>query len=144
MTTRSRVLRSCLFASAGAVSSPLALAASSDGQYFLPGEFVLYVLFLFVPPLLLSFVAQAWVFRSRQVPHPLLGCRALSCFAFTVLASVALATLVVAAEPQALAPVLRIREVSFAGGSWPFSPLAFLAVAVVAPLAIKWGSHRAT
>ena len=142
--TTHRFLRCALSAFPGAIAPALSFAASSDGQYFLPGEFVAYVLFLFLPPLLVSFAAQAWVFFSRGVPHPFLGRRAIGSFAFTVLASVALAAAFFVGEPKALAPVLRVRELSFAGASWPFSPLAFLAVAVVAPLAIWWGSRRAT
>jgi hypothetical protein len=139
-----RFMRCCLYAFLGTIAPALSFAASSDGQYFLPGEFVAYVLFLFLPPLLVSFAAQAWVFFSRGVPHPFVGRRALGSFALTVLASVALAAAFFVSEPQALAPVLRVRDLSFAGTLWPFSPLAFLAVAIVAPLVIWWRARRAT
>lgn len=141
--TTHRLLRCTQSAFLGAFAPTLSFGASSDGQYFLPGEFVACVLFLFLPPLLVSLAAQAWVFLSRGVPDPFFGRRALGSFLLTVLASVALAAAFFVAEPKALAPVLRVRELSFAGGSWPFSPLAFLAVAAVAPFAIWWGSRRA-
>lgn len=134
---------SLLVAVLGAVAPALSLAASSDGQYFLPGEFVGYVLFLFLPPLLMGFAAQAWVFVSRGMPHPVIGGRALASFALTALVSVGFAAVLFVSDSRALAPVLRVREVSLAGGSWPISPLAFLAVALVAPITIWWGARRA-
>jgi hypothetical protein len=125
------------------VASTSSFATSPDGQYFLPGEFVAYVSFLFLPPLAICFVAQAWVFVSRGVPHPFFGVRALASFAVSALGSLGLAAVLFASHSQALAPVLRVRELSLAGAAWPVSPLAFLAVAVVAPATIWWGSRRA-
>ncbi len=115
-----------------------------DGQYMLPVEFVAVVGFLFAPPLLLALVAQSIAFVTRRVFASGHVGRAVVGYASTVFGSLIIGVVIHQFSPQALSPLLRVREVSIGSHPWPVMPLAFLAVAVAATAATFWvlgGAH---
>ena len=104
----------------------------NNGQYLLPGEFAVVVAVLFAPPLLLAFIGQTVVYvRSSMFKTARIG-RVLMSYPATALGSILLGGTIDQLAPQALNPILRVRDVPIGGGTWPIMPLAFASVAITA------------
>jgi len=111
-------------------------------EYIHPGELVGLIAFLFAPALLLALVGQALffaargMFRHRQT-------RALLALLGTALLSVGVGTAVLLLSPPVLPHLLAVRDVTVRGQLYPVLPLAFVVVAIVAPLAAWWAVRGA-
>jgi len=109
-----------------------------NDQYMLPGEFVAVVIFLFAPPLIIGLTAQTvffWakgIFARKHTWSVILG------YFFTVIGSLTAGAAIYQIAPRVLAPILRVRDISIAKMFFPVMPLAFIAVALVAPVAGCW------
>ena len=105
-------------------------------HYILPGELAALMTFVFVPPLLLALVGHLIFLRGsfRQV--------ALA-FGVTLVASLLLGVSAVLFASSAFPTWLGIRDVHVAGSHWPVMPLAFIVVALVAPLAVATVARNA-
>ena len=114
-----------------------------DAHYLLPGELAAIVAFLFAPPLLLAYVGQTVLFAMRGAFAHGRVSRAMAAYVATTLGSLAVGAVLHQLAPSWLGPVLRVRDVPFAGGYWPVMPLAFVAVAVATVAATRWGLGRA-
>ena len=106
----------------------------SDAQYMLPIEFLAVVAFVFAPPLLLAFVIQTAVFSQNGVLARGLLHRALFGYASTTICSLLLGAVIAGFAPRSWAHLLGIQDIFLGNQSWPVMPLAFLAVAIAAPL----------
>jgi hypothetical protein len=100
-------------------------------MHIYPSEFIILVAFLFMPPLLLAFSVQIWVARRNGLVQ--FG-RFLIAVLLTTVLSVAVGFLIDQFTPRSISPLLRAR---YALG-FPVLPLAFLAVAIVAPPVTFW------
>ena len=95
-------------------------------HYILPGELAAVLAFVFLPPLLLALVGHLIFLRGRFTQAAL-------AFGATLVGSLLLGAVLFASS--ALPAWLGIRDLNVAGGSGPAMPLAFVVVALVAPLA---------
>ena len=97
-------------------------------HYILPGELSSLLAFVLFPPLLFALIGQLIFLRGRFRLAAL-------AFGVTLVGSLLVVVGVVLFTSSAFPMWLGIRDLYVAGGSWPVMPLAFVAVALVAPLA---------
>ena len=100
-------------------------------QYILPGELAALIVFLLLPPLLVSLAIQAWIMRRRGLfDRGVL--RGLVFLTGTIAASIALATGLLLFGPESLGSFLGVRDVTIGGAYFMIWPLGYFLVPVVA------------
>jgi len=111
--------------------------ASMSSDYILPSEFVLLLVFLFLPPLILAALPQIWLMRRRKASW----LRTFATLLITAATSVIAGIFVWVVGGSHLPNILGVQDL-WLGHHWaPVLPLAFLVVALAAPIA-TWLSMR--
>jgi uncharacterized membrane protein len=100
------------------------------GQYILPGELAVLIAFLLAPPLAVGLTGQLWYLKMQGVTKVRIGLSMLATTGITV----ALVLMIAVVAPSLVPSALGVQDV-FIGSAWmPVLPLAFVAVAAIAPL----------
>ena len=105
--------------------------------YILPAEFVLLIALLFLPPLILAGLLQIWLMRRRKASWLRISAALLITTVVSVIASIMVSIVGAGRLPH----FLGVKDLWLWHHSTPVLPLAFLLVALVAPLVV-WLSMR--
>lgn len=102
-----------------------------EAQYILPGELAALVVFLLLPPLLVSLAIQAWIMRRRGLLERSV-LRGLVSLTGTIAASIVLATGLILFGPKSLGSFLGVRDVTIGGAYFIIWPIGYFLVPLLA------------
>jgi hypothetical protein len=114
----------------------------TDGHYILPGELLLLAVFVFAPAVALGLGIQAFALAKMGLLAG--GKYVVAALCLTAALGVSLAITLFVLSPDALGPLVGLREVRLLGHSFFVLPAAFICIALAGVLSTLWLRRRRT
>jgi hypothetical protein len=108
-----------------------------EGQYFLPGEFAVYLAFVLLPGAIIALGFQVRHLHQKGLLQSCPG-KAVAALVGTVLLGSVAGIAILILAPNGYGRLLGIREVTAFGQAWPVWPLGFLTLGASAVFTSSW------